>query len=177
VIEEELGSQLGRLFDSDLIYHGFTKYTRDYELFVYNSVDPRSGSTSWHDRYFFRMCTEADVRSRVRAEVWATSLDDGLLERHRATRDDEGYVWGVQSQVLYPGATLIEESVRARHWEQEVGVPFHEVLIEANAQTISLVFAELQVARVSPGFVPYEVHGDDFAEQNADRTKVPLNPD
>jgi hypothetical protein len=175
--KEELTSRLNRLFDSDLMYHGFAKYMRDYELFVYNSVDPRSGLTPWHDHYVFRMCTEADVRTRVRSDVWVTSLDDGLLEKHQATHADRGYVWGVRSQEIYPGATLIEGSERAHRWEQEVGVPFHEVLIAANAQDITLVFSELHVDQVSAGYIPYEVAGDSFAEEHAARTKVPLNPD
>lgn len=174
---EVLRAQLDCLFDSDLMYHGFTKYMRDYELFVFNSVDPRSGLVPWHDRLLFRMCVEADVRSRVRPDTWSRSMGNELLAEHRVTRDSHGYVWGTQSQELYPGATLVEGSERAHLWEREVGVPFHEVVIEANAQTINLVFSDLRVDRVATGHVPYEVGGDSFAEEHAANTKIPLDPD
>jgi hypothetical protein len=38
--DSELDRALQELFDKELLYHGFTNYMRDYELVVYQSVDP-----------------------------------------------------------------------------------------------------------------------------------------
>jgi hypothetical protein len=57
--------------------------------------------------------------------------------------ESEGFVWGVRCQMLYPGATMAEDSQRADFWAAQIGVDFHEVLIEGNAQTIRIVFSDL----------------------------------
>ena len=52
-------------------------------------------------------------------------------------------------QDLYPGATLVADSDRARHWADLVGIPFHEVRIESNVQVVTLVFSDLVMTPVT----------------------------
>jgi hypothetical protein len=179
VDEAKLTDGLKELFDKELLYHGFTSYLRDYELVVFQSVDPnpRYGLVPRHVRLLFRFCTEADVRSTVSPELWSRSLDDSLLDDHTVTRESAGYVWGIQCQVLYPGAKVIERSKRARNWERRVGIPFHEVLIEGNAQTISLVFSDLVIDEVGDGYTPYRVGATGVPERYGSNTKIPFDPD
>jgi len=178
VESSELAEALHRLFDRDLMYHGFTNYMRDYELIVYQSVDPnpRYGLVPRHLRFLFRFCSEAGVRSTVSPDAWSESMDDRLLHLRTVTREAEGYVWGVQCQNLYPGATIVEDSPRARFWQDQIGVPFHEVLIEANAHTICLVFSDLTIEQVGEGYTPYQIVRNGDPERYASRTKIPLNP-
>lgn len=178
VNDAELVDGLKEMFDNELVHHGFTNYLRDYEMVVFQSVDPnpRYGLVPRHVRLLFRYCTEADVRSSVPPGLWSQSLDDSLLDAHTVTRDSDGYVWGVQCQVLYPGARVIEKSKRARNWERRVGIPFHEVLIEGNAQTISLVFSDLTIEEVGDGYTPYKVGGTGIPERYASDTKIPFDP-
>jgi hypothetical protein len=178
VDKEKLTDSLKELFDNELLHHGFTNYLRDYELVVYQSVDPnpKYGLVPRHLRLLFRFCTEADVRSTVRPDGWSESLDDSLLDTHSVTRDSHGYVWGIQCQVLYPGASIIEKSKRARNWERRVGIPFHEVLIEGNAQTISLVFSDVMIEEVGDGYTPYRVGATGVPERYASNTKIPFDP-
>ena len=53
-------------------------------------------------------------------------------------------------------------------WADQLGIAFHEVLVEANSQTIGLVFSEATVAEVTPGYVPFIVaprgHSETYAE-------------
>jgi hypothetical protein len=172
----DLEALLGEMFDCELMFHGFTNYMRDYELVVYQSVDPRSGKTPRHFRFVFRLCTEIDVRSSVAPNVWARSTDDLLLDTNAVTMESTGYVWGVRCQNLYPGAAIVEVSDRARMWEKHLAVPFHEVQIQGNAHLISLVFADLSVEEVSTGYAPYIVDRQGIAEGYADRSKFPLRP-
>lgn len=165
------------MFDCELMFHGFTNYMRDYELVVYQSVDPRSGLLPRHQRFLFRFCTEVAVRSSVTPDVWTRSTADQLLETHHVTRDTPpGYAWGVQCQVLYPGATIIEGSERAQAWAEQVGIQFHEVRIEGNAHVIDLVFSDLSVEEVHAGYSPYEVEEDGAAEVYARGSKMWLSP-
>jgi hypothetical protein len=172
-----LAARLDELFDNDLVYHGFTCYMRDYELIVFQSADPRSGIAPRHLRFLFRICPEVSVRSVVRPEVWSRSMDDALLSQRHVTRQSEGYIWGVQCQELYPGATVMGDSERARSWAGQVGVEFHEVEISANAHQISLVFADLQVEEVAVGYTPFAVGKTGIPEAYAADSKIPLADD
>jgi hypothetical protein len=176
VNESDLKVQLDQMYDCGLMFHGFTDYMRDYKMVVYQSVDPRSGLTPRHLQFVFRFCTEADARSTVAPDVWRRSTDDQLLGTHHVTNDSAGYVWGVRCQILYPGPTIIENSHRAKMWEDQLGIPFHEVQIKGNAHLITLVFADLSVDVVSAGYAPYSVEEQGIAEEYADGSKRPLSP-
>ncbi|MGO9455452.1 MAG: hypothetical protein ACLP62_00190 [Acidimicrobiales bacterium] len=55
---------------------------------------------------------------------------------------------------LYPGASVIEPSSRAQFWAREIGIQLHEVQVEANAHEISVLFSDLTVEKVAPGYAP-----------------------
>ena len=175
--DAELQATLDELFDRQLLFHGYTPFMGDYDLVIYESVDPKSGLTPRHRRFRFQFCTEATVRSRVRPDVWSTSLSDELVRQQRVTMESTGYVWGVRGQELYPGAAIVMESDRARYWNEQVGIPFWEVQVEANAQEIRLVFSDLSVEDVEPGYAPFAVASDGVAERHAAGSKIPLPPD
>ena len=175
----DLGSVLAELNDKELIFHGFTPYMRDYEMVVYEPVDPgpKYGLVPRHLRFLFRYCTEATVTSRVRPDVWAGSLSDDILKVRRVSQDSPGYVWGVEAQELYPGATIVQGSSRAAYWADQLGLAFHEVVVEANAQAIGLVFAEVAVSEVIPGYAPFTVAAAGHAEAYADSSRQRLSGD
>jgi hypothetical protein len=172
----DLGSALAELHDKELIFHGFTPYMRDYEMVVYEPVDPnpKYGLVPRHLRFLFRHCTEATVTSRVRPEVWSRSLSDELLKVRHVSRDATGYVWGVESQELYPGARVVKGSKRAACWADRLGIAFHEVLVESNSQAIGLVFSEVTVSEVTPGYAPFTVAASGHAEAYAGSSRQPL---
>jgi len=102
----------------------------------------------------------ASVTTALSPAGWTDSLDDRLTEPGGASVPDlEGYVWGVRWQENYPGMTLAAESPDAGRWSEQVGLPFHEVRVEANCHTIRLVFADLVVGTVPGGHVPFVVPG------------------
>ena len=123
---EELRERLSTVFDDALIHHGFTKYMRDYEMVVFQSVGPGALVRERYVRLVFQNCVDTSVRTRIRPDVWVRSLDDGLIDEHRATPDSTGYVWGVQSQELYPGASVVDPSTRAEYWSELIGIRFFE---------------------------------------------------
>jgi hypothetical protein len=100
-----------------------------------------------------------------------------LLNTEHVTRDTPGYTWGVASQELYPGAAIIEESDRAKGWEEQVGIPFYEVRVEANAHDITLVFSDLTVDEVAEGYAPFAAGRDGVAERYAEGSTIWLSPD
>jgi len=163
----EIQAAFDDVFDQAIVFHGFADYMRDYEIFIYATADPRTGIQPEHLRYRFTHCVRATVTSAVPPAVWKRSLDDGLLDYEQG-RDLAGYVWGVRWQVLYPGMKLVPHSAEAWQWSRDLGLPFHQAAIETNGHNLSLVFSDLTVHAVRPGYAPFTVpaSGPDF--------KIPL---
>ena len=134
------------LSDDALVFHAFRAYLRDYELIVY-----RAPASTYS--YLFQHCVEAEVRSSMKSRTWQASLDDRLTSYATYARlwDEgiqlDGFVWGVGGAGLY--WRLIVDSPYARRWTETVGLPFHEVRIDLNAQRINLVFSDLFVEKLS----------------------------
>ncbi|MFI0718330.1 hypothetical protein [Streptomyces sp. NPDC021224] len=149
-----LEQRLDDAFDTAVVHHGYTSYLRDYEVIVYATADPSTGIEPTHLRYLFRYCVEARCETTVRPDVWRISLDERLID-HETGVDLDGYVWGVKWHGLYPGATILPESETTRRWRQAVGIDFHEVRLETNAHSLTLVFSDLQVTQVPIGYAPF----------------------
>ncbi|MFG3230684.1 hypothetical protein ACGFZG_03005 [Streptomyces antibioticus] len=138
---------LDEAFDHAVVHHGYTDYMRDYEVVVHATADPRTGIAPAYLRYLFRYCVEARCETSVPPGIWRESLDDRLID-HETAADLDGYVWGVKWHCLYPGATVLPVSDVARRWSEALGIDFHEVRMETNAHTLTLVFSELQVSEI-----------------------------
>jgi hypothetical protein len=148
---------LDDVFDQALVFHSFADYMRDYELITYSVADPKTGIAPSFDRYLFRYCVEATITSTLTPQIWADSLDERLID-HETGKDLDGYVWGAKWQMLYPGATLLDESEIADKWGRAVGIPFHEAVIEGNGHRIVLIFSDLLVTRgLQAGYSPFAV--------------------
>jgi hypothetical protein len=146
------------VFDQAIVFHGFADYMRDYEVLVHVTADARTGIRPENLRYRFTHCVRATVTSALSPETWKRSLDGRLVDYERG-RDLDGYVWGVRWQLLYPGMKLVPDSAEARRWSDGLDIPFHEAVIEANGHNISLVFSDLTVQTVDPGYRPFTMPG------------------
>jgi hypothetical protein len=156
VDSSEIQAAFDEVSDQWIVFHGFADYMRDYEAFTYATADPRSGIRPEHLRYCFKHCVRATVTSAVPPVVWQQSLDERLIDYEQG-RDLDGYVWGVKGAVLYPGMKLVLDSADAQRWSNELGLPFYEVAIETNGHNVSLVFSDLTVQTVDPGYAPFVV--------------------
>ena len=134
---------------------------RDYELIVENHVGPAEPGTY---SYLFRYCVEAHVSTPLSGAIYRESLDDRLID-YESGKDLNGYVWGVNWSLLYPGWSLISPSQKAAKWGKEIGIEFHEVVIESNAYTIALVFSELTITKLS-----------EQVSQGINQTFIPVRP-
>lgn len=131
---------------------------RDYDVFIHVTADPRTGIKPEYLRYRFTHCVRATVKTAISSEVWARSLDERLLDYDAAIESGvDGYVWGVNYHDLYPGISLVEESTEAAEWADRLGIPFHEAVLETNGHHIELVFSDLVVTKIGPGFAPFAI--------------------
>ncbi|MFI5938410.1 hypothetical protein [Actinoplanes sp. NPDC051494] len=152
----EIQTAFDDVFDQALVFHGFADYMRDYDVYIYATADPRTGIPPQHLRYRFKHCVRAATTSAVPPQVWKRSLDERLVDDEQRA-DLDGYVWGVRWQVLYPGLTLVADSPDAQQWSHHLSLPFHEATIETNGHTIALVFSDLIVDAIEPGYAPFAV--------------------
>jgi hypothetical protein len=159
----EIQAAFDDVFDQAVLFHGFADYLRDYDVFIYATADPRTGIPPKHLRYRFVHCVSAVVTSALSPPTWKRSLDERLVDYEQG-RDLDGFVWGVRWQALYPGIRLVADSAEAQRWSRDLGVPFHEAVIETNAHHVCLVFSDLIVQAVEPGCAPFVVleDGTDF---------------
>lgn len=152
----EIQAAFDDVFDQALVFHGFVDYMRDYDVYIYATADPRTDISPQHLRYRFTHCVRASTTSALSPHIWKQSLDERLVD-HEEGADLDGYVWGVKWQALYPGLTLVADSSDAQQWSHDLGLPFHEATIETNGHNISLVFSDLVVDVLEPGYVPFTV--------------------
>jgi hypothetical protein len=159
VNKQELSAAFEEVFDNAIVFHGFAQHLRDYDVFVEVTSDPSTGIDAEYLRYRFTNCVRATVTSALEPHIWKRSLDERLTDyqAYIAADDLDGYVWGVDFQVLDPGMTLVEHSDEASGWAYQLGIPFHHARIETNGHNFDLVFSDLVVTRVDPGFAPYTV--------------------
>ena len=166
--EAELQRKLDDIFDQGLLFHCFTDYQRDYEAVIYCTADPRTGIQPAYLRYLFKFCVQARTETAIPPEIWTRSLDDRLITYETRADHADGYLWGVRWQCLYPGASIVSDSATAADWASKLGLDFHEVSLRMNGHTVNLVFSDLEVTEVGPGYSPLmvETGGPDF--------KIPL---
>lgn len=159
VDKQQLREAFDKVLDQAVVFHCFADHMRDYDVFVYATADPRTGIPPEHLRYRFTHCVRATVTTAVRRDVWPRSLGDEFIDYGEWCRagEPEGYVWGVKWHGLYPGMRLMPDSDESQGWSAQLGVPFHEALIETDAHTITLVFSDLRVSTVETGSVPFTV--------------------
>ena len=154
----EIKASFDDVFDQGVLAHGFTDYLRDYDVFINVVADPRTGIAPAHLRYRFTHCVRATAMTSVPPEIWKRSLDPRLIGPDLED-DVDGYFWGVRWQVLYPGMQLVVDSPEAARWSSEVGISFHEALVEGNGHQLSLVFSDLIVKEIDVEQIPFTTSG------------------
>lgn len=168
---EEINAALEDVHDQAIVFHAYTDYMRDYEIITHSVPDPRSGKLPTYKRHLFKFCVEVEVVTALSVETWRASLDDRLID-YDTGKNLDGYVWGVKWQELYPGGRVVPEPTRARRWSEAFGLPFHEVRIEANGHNMGLIFSDLDVTELEPGYAPFVVGREDHYVP-----PIPLPPD
>ncbi|MBF6612677.1 MAG: hypothetical protein IVW55_06060 [Chloroflexi bacterium] len=145
-VQEKLAKHA--LFDVAILSHGFSPYMRDYDI-----VAEVGGTGQGVGTYLYRFthCTEAHYATRVSDNAWRASWNDTYInyESWMQAGQPEGFVWGTQWSMAYPGLAYIEDSELASHWSSRLQASMHEVSIETEAFSINLVFHDVFVTKLS----------------------------
>jgi hypothetical protein len=130
--------------DSDfaVLSHGFAPHGRDYVLVV--QADGTYELTLTH-------VTDLRYETRVGDEVWPESWDDHFTDYKAwlAAEEPDGYVWGTNWSLAYPGLRLLEGDAGAAHWSERLGRPMHAIALETDRFILRLVFHDARAKRLS----------------------------
>lgn len=138
--------------DFAVLHHGFLAHGRDYELVVQTY-----GRGT--DRIVLTHVVLAGYETAVAPDVWARSWDDVFLDHERA-QDLDGYVWGTNWSLAYPGLSFPEDDHDAAGWTGRLGRRMHAAVLGTDRFKLQLVFAGLRTERVSgaDGTVKQVIH-------------------
>lgn len=127
------------LFDQAITRHGMLECIRDYEVIGYLSgVDFES-----EVQFIFKGCIKVDYKVKVAPEHY--SMDDRLLDLDRQDEPDypEGFIWGANFAVVYPGWTLKQDTDELKKLEKNYGLKFYEIYFDTNAYDLTIIFHEI----------------------------------
>jgi hypothetical protein len=132
--------------DFAVLDHGFAPYGRDYNLIIEHSGIHQPG----RHRLLFTHVVELSVRSEVRDSVWSHSWEDVFTDyaAWEAAGAPDGYVWGCNWSLAYPGIEAVVPSSKAAMWTDRVQHPMHEITLTTDRFRIELVFHSLLTEKI-----------------------------
>ncbi|HEY8572658.1 hypothetical protein [Phenylobacterium sp.] len=122
--------------------HGFSPHGRDYVFIV------EAGGTF---QLTLTHVVDVHVETRVRDDVWPISWDDLFTDypAWEAAGNPEGYVWGVNWSLAYPGLDAPNQDPLAHQWSERLGKSMFAASIETNQFKLSAIFHGARVRKLS----------------------------
>lgn len=133
--------------DFGVMDHGFLPHGRDYSFLVETSMGGAPGQYQLQ----FTHVVETSYLTAVGDDLWGKSWGEEFVE-YQAWLDagePDGYVWGTDWSLAWPGIRAVEPSYRAERWSDRLGRKMYEVEIKTDRFSLSLVFHALRFAKVS----------------------------
>lgn len=129
-------------FDFAVLSHGFPPNGRDYVLVLQAAGTFELTLTHVVDLQY---------ETRVVDQVWSSSWEDSFTEYStwEASGEPEGYVWGTNWSLAYPGLTLLRDDAAAASWSHRLGRTMHAVALETDRFKMRLVFHSARDKRLS----------------------------
>ncbi len=133
--------------DFGVLEHGFLPHGRDYRLVIQDSLCNAPGTYE----LVFTHVVELQYKTRVGEKVWQSSWADEFTDyaRWQASGEPEGYVFGTDWSLAWPGITSPAISAEAQDWSNRLQRPMFSATIETDRFSISLVFSEVRHRKLS----------------------------
>jgi hypothetical protein len=131
--------KLEDIYDVAVLRHGFTDYLRDYKFEIEaNWIGDLAG------RYIltFKHCYDLTYKTLVKDDVIKKSWDDIFTDYETWEKNNEpdGFVWGTNWSLAYPGFKELKDSDKAKAWSNRLKKQMSEVKLETNSFEINLIF-------------------------------------
>jgi hypothetical protein len=99
-------------YDFGVLEHGFAPHGRDYRFLIQDSLCSDPGTYE----LIFTHVVNLKYETRVSEKIWPISWADEFTDyaRWKASGEPEGYVFGTDWSVAYPGISILPESTGAQ---------------------------------------------------------------
>jgi hypothetical protein len=136
-------------YDFGVLEHGFAPHGRDYRFVIQDSLCRDPGTYE----LVFTHVVDLRYETRVGDTVWRTSWTDEFTDyaRWKASGEPEGYVFGTDWSLAYPGITVPAASLEVQGWSERLQHPMYSATVETDRFSISLVFSSLIHRKISEG--------------------------
>jgi len=123
--------------------HGFAPHGRDYVFIIQDFWGT-------HELTFSHV-VDLKYGTRVRDEVWLESWSNEFVDYGAwlAAGEPNGYVWGSNWSLAYPGISLPSATPEAEDWSRRLRRPMHLVVIETDRFSIALIFSDARLRKLS----------------------------
>jgi hypothetical protein len=134
-------------YDFGVLEHGFAPHGRDYRFLIQDSLCSDPGTYE----LIFTHVVNLKYETRVSEKIWPISWADEFTDyaRWKASGEPEGYVFGTDWSLAYPGISILPKSTEARDWSNRLQLPMYSASVETDRFHISLVFSEVRHRKVS----------------------------
>jgi hypothetical protein len=134
-------------FDFGVMSHGFVEHGRDYRFIIEIGRD---------DPYelLFTHVVNVTYATALSPAGWRQSWGDEFTEYQRweAAGEPNGYVFGTNWSLAYPGVSILEKHKDAVGWAKTIGLPMYAARIETDRFSIVLVYGGVEMKQLSSDF-------------------------
>jgi hypothetical protein len=129
-------------FDFAVLQHGPAECGRDYRFIL------QSAGTY---ELVLTHVVESHYRTRVADDVWSRSWDDRFTDYRawEAAGAPDGYVWGTNWSLAYPGLVLPDDDPGAADWSRRLGKTMHAMTVETDRFSLSMIFHGVRSRKLS----------------------------
>jgi hypothetical protein len=131
--------------DFSVLGHGFAPHGRDYVLTIHVLGRGTYELTLTH-------VVELHYHSSVAPDIWSQSWDDALTDYERweaQGHQPEGYVWGTNWSLAYPGLLAPDDDQVARHWSNALGKPMFAAELTTDRFKLTCIFHDARSRMLS----------------------------
>jgi hypothetical protein len=134
-------------YDFGVLQHGFAPHGRDYRFLIQDSLCINPGTYE----LIFTHVVDLKYETRVGEKIWPLSWSDEFID-FKGWKDSgkpEGYVFGTNWSLAYPGISALLASPEAEDWSKRLQRPMHSVSIETDRFYIALTFSGVRHRKLS----------------------------
>jgi hypothetical protein len=134
-------------FDFAVLEYGFAPHGRDYRFLIQDSLCNDPGTYE----LIFTHVVDLKYETRVGEKIWPLSWGDEFTDyaRWKASGEPEGYVFGTDWSLAYPGISILLASPEAQDWSKRLCRPMYSARVETDLFCISLVFSDVRHRKLS----------------------------
>ena len=128
--------------DFAVLGHGFASHGRDYVVLIEDCL----GSDPGQHEVVFTHCVRADYETRVSDKVWGKSWSNDFTDYEKWIKrgEPEGYVWGTNWSLAYPGLQATPDSALAAEWSRRLDQEMFEITLTTDRFLLRLVFHSIR---------------------------------